>query len=275
MPRKPRTIAEYLAPLSPDKRAALQRLRKTVRAAVPRAVECISYGVPAFRLDGRVLVWFAAATNHCSFFPGAVLEGFGVELKDYHTSKGTVRFQPDRPLPATLVRKLVNARIARIAAKSSSPGGTMPKKPARKAKSPAKKPSRGAPARAPKPKQVPTRGLNGWITHTEIASRDPAATKAWCATVLGWAFKPAFPSPAGEYHLFAYSELGGGGIRPCDPRDTPGSVPFVHVADVQAAFDAALRAGADVVHPPERVMDGVSIAQVRAPGGVVIGFSGP
>jgi hypothetical protein len=261
---KPRTIAEYLAPLSADKRAALQRLRKTIQAAVPRAEECISYGVPAFRLDGRMLMWFAAATNHCSFFPGGVLADFGVELKGYHTGKGTVRFQPDHPLPATLVRELVKARIVRIAARSSSSGGTMPKQPARKAN-----------ARSPKPKLVPTRGLSGWITHTDLASRDPAATKAWCAAVLGWTFKPPFPSPAGDYHLFAYSDQGGGGIRACDAREGPGSIPYVHVADAQAAFDAALRAGAAAVHPPERVMEGVTVAVVRAPGGVVIGFSGP
>lgn len=264
MSREPRTIAEYLAPLSADKRAALQRLRKTIRAIVPWAEECISYGVPAFRLDGRMLVWFAAATNHCSFFPGAVLADFGVELKRYDTGKGTIRFQPDRPPPAALVRKLVQARIARIADTSSSSGGTMPKKPARKPKS-----------RSPKPKHVPTRGLYGWITHTDLSSRDPAATKAWCATVLGWTFKPPFPSPAGEYHLFAYSDQGGGGIRACDPREGPGSIPYVHVADAHAAFDAALSAGAEAIHPPERVMEGVTVAVVRAPGGVAIGLSGP
>jgi hypothetical protein len=262
--RKPGTIAEYLAPLSADKRAALQRLRKTVRAIVPRAEECISYGVPAFRLDGRVLVWFAAATNHCSFFPGAVLESFENELKDFSTGKGTVRFQPDHPLPAALVRKLVQARIARIAAKTSASGGTMRKKPARKRR-----------ARSAKPKHVPTRGLYGWITHTDLASSDPAATKAWCATVLGWTFRPPFPSPVGEYHLFAYSDKGGGGIRALDPHEGPGSVPYVHVADARGAYDAALRAGAEAVHPPERVMEGVTVAVVRAPGGVVIGFSGP
>jgi len=63
---KPASIAEYLAAVAPDKRAALERLRKTIKATAPRAEECISYGIPAFRLDGRVLVWFAAATNHCS-----------------------------------------------------------------------------------------------------------------------------------------------------------------------------------------------------------------
>jgi predicted enzyme related to lactoylglutathione lyase len=122
---------------------------------------------------------------------------------------------------------------------------------------------------------VPTRGRYGWITHTDLTSRDPVATKAWCAKVLGWTFKPSFPVPGGEYHLFAYSDTGGGGIRAINPPEAPGSVPYVHVADVGAAFESALREGADVILPPERVMEGVTIAVVRAPGGVAIGFSGP
>ena len=121
----------------------------------------------------------------------------------------------------------------------------------------------------------PTRGLYGWITHTELASADPAATKSWCAEVLGWTFKPSFPTPDGEYHLFAYSDKGGGGIRKNNPPEVPGSIPYVHVADVRAAFDKALRAGAEEMLGPTHVMEGVTIAIVRAPGGVPIGFSGP
>jgi uncharacterized protein YdhG (YjbR/CyaY superfamily) len=110
---KPRTVNEYLARLSPDKRAALQKLRKAIQAAAPGAEECISYQIPAFRLDGRVLVWFGAAANHCSFYPGArPIKVLRDDLETYHTSKGTVRFPADHPLPATLVRKLVRARIA-------------------------------------------------------------------------------------------------------------------------------------------------------------------
>jgi predicted enzyme related to lactoylglutathione lyase len=120
-----------------------------------------------------------------------------------------------------------------------------------------------------------TRGLYGWITHTELASADPEATREWCAKVLGWTFQPPFPSPAGDYHLFAYSESGGGGIRQTAPGEAPGSTPTVHVEDTQAAYDAALAAGAESVNPPETVMEGVRIALVRAPGGVPIGFSGP
>ena len=115
--KKPETIDEYLAGVEPEKRKALQKLRATIHAAFPRAEETISYRVPAFRLDGRVIAWFAAASNHCSFFPGDVLEPFRKELSGYSTSKGTVRFQPDKPLPASLIKKLVRARIAKASAK--------------------------------------------------------------------------------------------------------------------------------------------------------------
>jgi uncharacterized protein YdhG (YjbR/CyaY superfamily) len=110
---KPKDVDDYLARLSDDKRAALKKLRKDIKAAAPRAEECISYQVPAFRLDGRMLVWFAAASTHCSFFPGAYpIKACARDLKKYATSKGTVRFSPDTPLPATLVKKLVKVRIS-------------------------------------------------------------------------------------------------------------------------------------------------------------------
>lgn len=104
----------YLAALGDDQRQALERLRRTIRAAAPRAEECISYGVPAFRLDGKVLVGFGAAKEHCTFFPmsGTTVAAHTRELKRYETSKGAVRFTVERPLPAALVRKLVKARIA-------------------------------------------------------------------------------------------------------------------------------------------------------------------
>lgn len=112
---KPQTIDEFLARLAPEQQAALQRLREAIRAAAPGAEECISYGVPAFRLDGRFLLAFGATASHCAFYPGAVVEAFQEELKDWSTSKGTIRFQPDHPLPKALVRKLVKAQIARRA----------------------------------------------------------------------------------------------------------------------------------------------------------------
>lgn len=110
---KAKTIDEYLAALPTDQRAALERLRHAIQAAAPRAEECISYQMPAFRLDGRMLVWFGAAAKHCAFYPGAVVDAHRGELAGYETSKGTVRFQPDNPLPGRLVRKLVKAQIAR------------------------------------------------------------------------------------------------------------------------------------------------------------------
>jgi predicted enzyme related to lactoylglutathione lyase len=122
---------------------------------------------------------------------------------------------------------------------------------------------------------VHTHGLDGWITHTELASADPLATKAWCAKVLGWSFKPSVSMPEGEYHLFAFSDTGGGGIRATKPFETPGSNFTVHVADAQAAFEKAVREGAEPMLPPTRVMEGVTIAMVRAPGGVPVGLSGP
>jgi uncharacterized protein len=120
-----------------------------------------------------------------------------------------------------------------------------------------------------------TQGLFGSITHTELASADPDATRAWCAEVLGWTFKSSFPTPGGEYHLFTYSQQGGGGIRRNNPPEVPGSIPYVHVADCQKSFDRALEGGAEEMLSPVRVMEGVTVAIVRAPGGVPIGFSGP
>ncbi len=94
---KAKTIDEYLAALSEDQRAALEKLRKTIRAAAPAAEECISYQLPAFRLDGKLLVAFGAWANHCAFYPGAVVETLKVDLRDYDTSKGTIRFRSDNP----------------------------------------------------------------------------------------------------------------------------------------------------------------------------------
>ena len=129
----PQSIDEYLAPLSVEKRAALQYLRRAIMAAAPKAVECISYGIPAFRVGGRVLVYMGAATKHCAFYPGAhPIAAHAKPLAAYDTSKGTVRFPPDKPLPATLVRKLVKTRIAEQAARRSPP----PERPSRSNPSP-------------------------------------------------------------------------------------------------------------------------------------------
>jgi uncharacterized protein YdhG (YjbR/CyaY superfamily) len=110
---KPRTIDEYLAGVSAGQRAALEKLRKTIRAVAPKAEECISYGLAAFRLNGRPLVAFGAAANHCAFYPmnSTTVEAFQEQLKNFETSKGAIRFSTDKPLPTSLVKKLVKARI--------------------------------------------------------------------------------------------------------------------------------------------------------------------
>src|SRR6185295_15909866 len=107
MSAKPKTIDEYLARFGSEQRATLEKLRKTIKAAAPKAEECISYDIPGFRLNGKMLVSFAGWANHCAFYPGAhALKTHQGELKAYGTSKGTIRFEAGRPLPATLVRKL-------------------------------------------------------------------------------------------------------------------------------------------------------------------------
>jgi uncharacterized protein YdhG (YjbR/CyaY superfamily) len=104
----------FLAKVPADKRAALAKLRKTIKAAAPKATELINYGVPMFRLDGKNLVSYAAAENHCSFYvqSPAVMRAFAAELKEYKQGKGSIQFAADKPLPAALVTKLVKARIA-------------------------------------------------------------------------------------------------------------------------------------------------------------------
>lgn len=111
---KPRTIDEYLAGVNADQRAALEKLRKTIRTVAPKAEECISYGLAAFRLNGRPLVAFGAWANHCAFYPmsSVTVKAFQDQLKGFETSKGTIRFSTDKPLPTALVKKLVKARIA-------------------------------------------------------------------------------------------------------------------------------------------------------------------
>jgi uncharacterized protein YdhG (YjbR/CyaY superfamily) len=113
--KHPRTIDGYLRGVSAEKRSALQKLRKAIRAAAPKAEECIAYGVPSFRLGGRFLCSFGAAAKHCAFYPGSrAIELHRMKLARYGLSKGTIRFQPEKPLPASLVRKLVKARVGAV-----------------------------------------------------------------------------------------------------------------------------------------------------------------
>lgn len=108
------TIDEYLAALPADQRVALERLRQIIKATAPQVEECISYRLAAFRLGGRMLVAIGATARHCAFYPmsATTVEAHRAELDGYDTSKGTIRFQPNQPLPAALVRTLVKARIA-------------------------------------------------------------------------------------------------------------------------------------------------------------------
>ena len=118
-------VDAYLAGLDPEKRAALTRLRSQIRAAAPGAVECIAYGIPGFRQDGY-LVGFAAARTHCSFFSGsgALRELAGPGIERFATGKGTLRFQPDDPPPAAMVRRMVRLRLAENSMRKKRAKGT-------------------------------------------------------------------------------------------------------------------------------------------------------
>jgi uncharacterized protein YdhG (YjbR/CyaY superfamily) len=119
MPRRPTTIDAYLATAPADRRAALERLRRAVHAAAPGAEECISYGMPAFRVDGGVVAGFAATAKGCSYFPfsGRTLGTLAAELEEYGGTRGALHFSPARGLPVALVRKLVRTRRAELRAK--------------------------------------------------------------------------------------------------------------------------------------------------------------
>jgi len=111
------SVAAYLRAVPPAPRAALQKLRKTIKAAAPKATEVISYGIPMFKHHG-MLVGYAAFQEHCSLFMSTALaKAFKKALAPYQISKGTIRFTVDKPLPAALVRKLVKARVAQNEAK--------------------------------------------------------------------------------------------------------------------------------------------------------------
>ncbi len=110
---KPKTIDEYLARLPEDQRMALEKLRRVIHAAVPKAEEAINYQIPMIRL-GKMLVGFGARKGHCALYAmsNSTLEAFKKDLEGFETSTGTIRFQPDKPIPAALVKKIVKARIA-------------------------------------------------------------------------------------------------------------------------------------------------------------------
>ena len=110
----PKAVDAYLAAVPEPARTTLNKVRAAIRSVVPKeATETISYGMPGFRYNGA-LVWYAAFSNHCSFFPGslAVMKALENDLKNVETSKGTIRFPLDNPLPSALVKKIVKARLA-------------------------------------------------------------------------------------------------------------------------------------------------------------------
>jgi uncharacterized protein YdhG (YjbR/CyaY superfamily) len=109
----PQTVDEYIAAVPEPARDTLNKMRAAIRSAVPaEATEVISYRIPAFKHNG-VLVWFAAFSDHCSLFPtAAVIEKFKSDLKSFSTSKGTIHFPTDKPLPTALIKRLVRARVA-------------------------------------------------------------------------------------------------------------------------------------------------------------------
>ena len=114
---KPKDVDGYLADLPDVQREALQRVRETVLAAVPDVEEAFVYGVPGFKLGGKSLVCYAAFKQHCGFYPmsPAVMEAHAEQLARFDVAKGTIRFQPDKPLSLALIRKLVKARVAELA----------------------------------------------------------------------------------------------------------------------------------------------------------------
>ena|SRR5438270_1299775 len=114
----PKNVDEYLASVPEPARDTLSKMRAAIRSVVPEeANEIISYGIPAFKYK-QVLVWYAAFSAHCSLFPTAsVIEAFKHELKGFSTSKGTIQFPTNKPLPTALIKKLVKARVAQIESK--------------------------------------------------------------------------------------------------------------------------------------------------------------
>ena len=131
MAAKPETIDAYLTTVSADRRAALEKLRNTILSILPDAEECISYSMPAFRYAGHVVAGFLATSKGCSYFPfsGTTLATVAADVKAYDQTKSALHFDPTRPLPVALVRKLLKTRIA------ESEGG-VPAKSTRRAPSP-------------------------------------------------------------------------------------------------------------------------------------------
>ena len=152
------------------------------------------------------------------------------------------------------------------------PAKKSPRKVAAKKKPAARKASPKRPPRKPAPMKVRDR----IVTHSELVSTDPLATRAWCEKVLGWKFGEPTPTPGGPYHMWRSAIGTGGGIRNTMPSEGPGSVPYCEVKDIHATFAAAVAAGAVPAMKPEPIPGGMGwLAVVVVPGGVTFGFWGP
>lgn len=116
------TVDDYLAALPAEHKSALERIRATIKATAPEAAESISYGIPAFKYKGKPLIHFDAARDHCAVYGMRVMGAHEADLQPYDTAKGTIRFPPANPLPASLVKKLVKAQMKENETRASGYG---------------------------------------------------------------------------------------------------------------------------------------------------------
>jgi uncharacterized protein YdhG (YjbR/CyaY superfamily) len=157
---KAKTIDDYLSPLPADRRATLEALRRTIKTIVPRAEECISYSMPAFRVDGHVVAGFQATGKGFSYYPfsGSTLATLAGDLAGYDKTKSALHFDSERPLPKALVRKLLRARLA----ENARPRGTR--------RAPAPKRTSGTPRVQDRPRAEATRRAGSGRTSARRAS---------------------------------------------------------------------------------------------------------
>lgn len=171
------------------------------------------------------------------------------------------------------------AKLSKKPASKKTAKRALPKRAAKQAagkKAPAKKPGNKSLPSASGGKYEAAKVPDGWITHTEFATPDPLALKAFSQKVFGWSFGQTMDmGPAGTYHLFAYGNMGGGGIMSTRPGEAPRVTPYITTQNVGALLKKALAAGAKHIMGPDTVAPGITLAVVEAPGGIMMGFSGP